>query len=148
MSIMVTIKHPIDRWEVTVPEAAYQAAVEWTLAGANQHRIWDTFVKHGVPIRGTKKGEYPASQATTALMVRHAAGLLKPPIDRDVVSATRAPGFFWVLPIFDVDSDADSWVSKEQPAYWDGKIWHMLGVEDEAWQPIAVGEPVQRSKKA
>lgn len=58
--------------------------------------------------------------------------------------SARAPGFYWVKPIFDVDSDADSWFQQEQPAYWDGTTWTMLGVENESWQPIWVGEPVTR----
>lgn len=56
----------------------------------------------------------------------------------------RDPGFYWVLPIFDVDSDADCWHQKEQPAYWDGSTWTMLGVEEESWQPIWVGERIEK----
>lgn len=58
----------------------------------------------------------------------------------------REPGFYWVKPTFDVDSDAHSWVNREQPAYWDGVEWQMLGVEE--WRPIWVGDRIESPFKS
>jgi hypothetical protein len=55
----------------------------------------------------------------------------------------RAPGFYWVLPVFDADSDPDGWMNAEQPAYWTGEKWEMLATED--WQVRRVCEPVVRA---
>lgn len=187
----ITIQHPHAPWSVKVPTPAYEAALPKVLAGAKHHEVFETLRDHGTPVRGGGRGKYPASQAATALMSRHAEGLLDPRprftkafdalrgyrltrseaedlvckvlapcvagtgvkillVDEDKHAANRSgtssearePGFYWVLPIFDVDGDADSWHQKHQPAYWDGTIWHMLGVEDEAWQPKWVGERI------
>lgn len=53
----------------------------------------------------------------------------------------REPGFYWVLPTFDVDSDADEWSQKHQPAYWTGDRWAMLDTDE--WYPIWVGDRIE-----
>jgi hypothetical protein len=57
----------------------------------------------------------------------------------------REPGFYWVIPIFDVDTDADDWRQKLQPAHWDGTRWAMLDTEDwgEIWVEIWVGDKIE-----
>jgi len=60
------------------------------------------------------------------------------------VDVTREPGFYWVLPVFDVDSDADSWRQHEQPAYWDGERWAMLDTED--WAVRWVGSRIASTR--
>lgn len=60
------------------------------------------------------------------------------------VDVTLEPGFYWVLPVFDVDSDADSWRQHEQPAYWDGERWAMLDTED--WAVRWVGSRIASTR--
>lgn len=60
------------------------------------------------------------------------------------VDVTLEPGFYWVLPVFDVDSDADSWRQHEQPAYWDGERWAMLDTED--WAVRWVGSRIASNR--
>lgn len=74
----ITIQHPHAPWSVKVPTPAYEAAVPKVLAGAKHHEVFETLRDHGTPVRGGGRGKYPASQAATALMARHAEGLLDP----------------------------------------------------------------------
>lgn len=58
-------------------------------------------------------------------------------------AAERAPGFYWVRPIFDPDTDnpPGEYPNCDQPAYWDGLRWELLGTED--WGVCWVGERIQ-----
>lgn len=52
----------------------------------------------------------------------------------------NAPGFYWVLITFDPDAEAE-WVNSEQPAYWDGTRWHLIGCESD-WPIRWFGEEI------
>lgn len=54
----------------------------------------------------------------------------------------REPGFYWVLPVLDVDTDnpLGTYPNCMQPAYWTGTRWEMLGTEE--WYPRLVAERI------
>jgi hypothetical protein len=59
---------------------------------------------------------------------------------------TLKPGsFYWVLPVFCVDTDADHWSQKEQPALHLGHDrWAYIGVDEgeDPWPVRWVGEEI------
>ncbi|MCG7348821.1 hypothetical protein [Sphingomonas sp. ACRSK] len=61
-----------------VPAPAYEAAVQKVLEGGTHHEVFETLRDHGTPVRGGGLGKYPASQAATALLARHAEGMIVP----------------------------------------------------------------------
>lgn len=56
------------------------------------------------------------------------------------------PGsFYWVLPVFDADTDADHWSQKVQPALYLGDDrWSFIGFDesDEQWPVRWAGEEI------
>ena len=43
----------------------------------------------------------------------------------EITMANREPGFYWIVPVLDVDCDEEDfeWMNNVQPAYWDGTRW-------------------------
>lgn len=72
----------------------------------------------------------------------------------ELENAQREPGFYWVLPVHDVDADTwdhddtdgsnericNHWSNQEQPAYWTGERWALL--DTESWSVRWVGEQI------
>ena len=58
--------------------------------------------------------------------------------------ANREPGFYWIVPVLDVDCDEEDfeWMNSTQPAYWDGTRWAMLNSEDRQWETRWVGDKI------
>lgn len=66
----------VSLWGVDVTEGQYAVGLAAAQkSGATHHSVWSALKEAGVPIRGGR-GEYPASQAASALMSRGMGGLL------------------------------------------------------------------------